>query len=280
MISDEELAHLKTWVGRTETARAVISTELVRRFRATLDDGVHEPENGEPAPLGIHWCLAPEVATASALGPDGHPPRGGFLPPVQLPRRMWAGGKLTFHDPLLVGDRVKRSSRVTAVEMKMGRSGPLCFVTVEHELRTGRAPALSERQDIVYRGGGGLAAPPQVATPVTGTRREPFPTDPTLLFRYSAITFNGHRIHYDRDYARDEEGYPDLVVHGPLQATKLLRLSAAMLEHPPKRFGFRGLSPLIVGQAAWLNAVGDSGGLALWVEDGQGQPTMAATAQG
>ena len=280
MLSDDELAHLKTWVGRTDRARAVVSPELVRRFRATLDENADEPEPASPAPLGIHWCLAPEVAAASALGSDGHPARGGFLPPVPLPRRMWAGGKLTFHDSLLVGDRVRRVSRVTAVEAKTGRSGPLCFVTVELLIRPPRGPAITERHDIVYRGPGVAAPAPLAAKAAVGGRREPFVTDSVLLFRYSAITFNGHRIHYDRDYARDTEGYPDLVVHGPLQATRLLGMAADMLGKPPTQFSFRGLSPLIVGRDAWLNGVGDANGLALWVEDADGQPTMASTARG
>lgn len=279
-MNDQDLARWKTWIGRTDKARAVVSPELVRRFHATFDDPIDEPQPDELAPLGIHWCMAPPIERASMLGPDGHPARGQFLPPVDLPRRMWAGGKLTIHDAIRVGDRIRRISTIAGVEAKTGRSGPLCFVTLEHEIHTRRGLALQERQDIVYRAAsGGLAEAPE-ATAVTGARREAFPTGTTLLFRYSALTFNGHRIHYDRDYARDEEGYPDLVVHGPLQATRLMRLASTMLDRPLKRFSFRGLAPLIVGRNAWVNGIGDDRGLALWIEDGEGRQTMAATAQG
>lgn len=280
MIDDTELQRLKGWIGRTETARDVVAPELVRRFRATLDEPAGEPEAGEPAPLALFWCLAPAVAPASALGPDGHPARGGFLPPVALPRRMWAGGEVETLAALRVGDAVERVSTIAAVEAKSGRTGQLCFVTVEHQYRTGRGVAVRERQDIVYREATSGAAPPSPspADAPAIVRQAAFPTDTTLLFRYSALTFNGHRIHYDRDYARAEEGYPDLVVHGPLQATALMRLAAEMLGRPPARFGFRGLSPLFVGREATLNAAEGASGLELWVADADGRRTMAATA--
>jgi 3-methylfumaryl-CoA hydratase len=275
MMDDAAIAYLKDWIGRTERAEETLTGELVRRFRATLDDDPGQPETGEPAPLASHWCLAPPVAPASALGPDGHPARGGFLPPVPLPRRMWAGGGLAFHDRLRVGDGVARTSRIADVTVKSGRTGQLCFVTVEHLLSTARGLALSERHDIVYRGEGAAAFPPPDAP--AAEWREALPADPTLLFRYSALTFNGHRIHYDRRYAQEVEGYADLVVHGPLQATLLLRLAAKALGAPPKRFEFRGLSPLTVGQPAFVNARRTDDGLELWV-DHEGRRTMAATA--
>jgi 3-methylfumaryl-CoA hydratase len=255
-----------------------VAGELVRRFRATFDEDPEGAPRGTPAPLCIHWCLAPPVARRSALGVDGHPARGGFLPPVALPRRMWAGGALEFHDRLLVGDKCERVSRITGVEAKNGRTGALCFVTVEHQLSTERGPAIVERHDIVYRGES-AAARGQPAPAVEGARREDFPTDATLLFRYSALTFNGHRIHYDPDYAKDQEGYPGLVVHGPLQATRLVRLAADMLGRPPARFAFRGVSPLILGRGAVVCGVEGAEGLELWMEDGQGARTMTATAR-
>ena len=209
-----DIDHLKTWIGRTEEATDTLTVRLADAFAATLDRADTYAE-GDEAPLCLHWCLAPPTVPESATGPDGHPARGGFLPPVPLPRRMWAGGKLTFHAPLQVGDTVARRSRIDDVALKTGRSGTLCFVTVMHEIVSPRGTAIEERQDIAYREitpTGPLAAPsepgpePDVA--------EHFEASPLLLFRYSALTFNGHRIHYDRTYAVEEELYPGLVVHG------------------------------------------------------------------
>ena len=283
MIGEAELAHLRGWIGRSERGEDVVASELVRRFRATFDEAPGAPETGEPAPLGIHWCLSPAVAPASALGPDGHPARGGFLPPIPLPRRMWAGGALMLVDPLRVGDAVARISRIADVQAKSGKSGLLCFVTVEHTYETARGPAIVERQDIVYREADtGRAHAPTPAPPPTppepGARREAFPTDPVLLFRYSALTFNGHRIHYDPDYARHEEGYAGLVVHGPLQATALLRFAAETMGQAPARFSFRGLSPLIAGRPAFVNAAGE-GDSRLWIDDGEGRRSMTGEAE-
>ena len=283
MIGEAELAHLRGWIGRSERTEDLVSSELVRRFRATFDEAPGAPEVGQPAPLGVHWCLSPAVAPAGALGPDGHPARGGFLPPIPLPRRMWAGGALTLIDPLRVGDAVARTSRIADVQAKSGKSGLLCFVTVEHAYETARGPAIVERQDIVYREaetGGHVHAPPPPPPPAPvgpGARREAFSTDPVLLFRYSALTFNGHRIHYDPDYARHEEGYPGLVVHGPLQATLMLRFAAEAMGQAPARFGFRGLSPLIAGRPAFVNAVGE-GDLRLWIDDSDGRRSMSGEA--
>ena len=156
----------------------------------------------------------------SELGPDGHPARGGFLPPVPLPRRMWAGGELEFFDTLRVGDEVTRTSRIAEVTMKTGSTGVLCFVSVDHLVTTPRGTAIRERQDIVYRDVSTAAAAPAkpAAPPPTAQHRESHMADPVLLFRYSALTFNGHRIHYDRDYVTKVEGYPGLIFHGPMQA--------------------------------------------------------------
>ena len=284
MIDEAELARLRGWIGRSDHAEDVISVELVRRFRATFGEAPGAPQEGEPAPLGIHWCLSPAVAPAGTLGPDGHPARGGFLPPIPLPRRMWAGGEVRLADPLRVGDRVVRVSRIADVQAKAGKSGLLCFVTVEHAYETFRGLAVAERQDIVYREADTGGAPAPASTPplpalAPGESREAFPTDPVLLFRYSALTFNSHRIHYDADYATAQEGYAGLVVHGPLQATALLRFAAQGLGRPPARFAFRGLSPLILGRAASVNAdAAPEGGLRLWVDDGEGRRTMSADA--
>lgn len=238
-----DLAHLRTWIGREERASEILMPGLVRRFAATFDRD-WPVEEGAEAPLLIHFCLAQPAAPTSALGPDGHPERGGFLPPVPLPRRMWAGGAFEFTGVIRVGETVERRSRIENVEMKEGRTGPLCFVTVAHEISSGGRRALTERQDIVYREAAradrATAAPPPAET---GNRCRPIVTSAALLFRYSALTFNGHRIHYDRAWA-EQEGYPGLVVHGPLQATLLVQAAADLGGRTPERFSFRSRSAL------------------------------------
>jgi 3-methylfumaryl-CoA hydratase len=279
-----EIAPLRDWIGREERSADTVTVELVRRLRATLDQEPGTPQPGEAAPAAVHWCLAPLVAPMAALGPDGHPVRGGFLPPVPLPRRMWAGGELAFSDRLRVGDAVERRSRIADIRAKEGRTGTLCFVTVEHEVSTGRGLALAERQDIVFRGAAadGAAAPDRAAPPPADTPRPEWRrvmrSDPVLLFRYSALTFNSHRIHYDRRYCLEEEGYAGLVVHGPLQATLLVEFAAGVRGALPARFGFRAVRPLIEGGEFSLNAARREAGLALWIADHDGATTMAAEA--
>lgn len=281
-----DINHLRQWIGRSDQASERLTPELVARFNATFDrqSGLAE---GDAAPLLIHFCLCQPVVPTSELGPDGHPARGGFLPPVRLPRRMWAGGAFTFHDPLRIGDRVTRVSTIRNVEQKEGRSGALCFVTVEHEITAEGRKILSERQDIVYRD---APAPAKLAAaPVRPTRRpEPVPpgtwsrriaaTAP-LLFRYSALTFNGHRIHYDAPYVTGVEGYPGLIVHGPMQATQLCQYAADLRGHSPARFSFRGLSPLFDGADYTLNAVSEGADLRLWSARIGGPVAMEAKAQ-
>jgi 3-methylfumaryl-CoA hydratase len=216
------------------------------------------------------------VAPARALGADGHPERGGFLPPVPLPRRMWAGGRLTFQRPLTLGVTAERQSRIEAVKVKQGRSGRLVFVTVRHVIADQDGPCVEEEQDIVFRDEADRSAPAQpVAAPTAATWRRVIRPDPVLLFRYSALTFNGHRIHYDQPYVTQIEGYPGLIVHGPLIATLLLDL--VRREAPGRalaRFSFRAVSPLfeiapftVNGQpaaaSARLWAANDAGGLAM-----------------
>ena len=232
------------FVGRTETRHDVLDDRLVQGLAATL--GVPVPE-GDVPPLW-HWMLFQDWKQPEGLGPDGHPRRGGFLPPVHdLPRRMWAGGRLDFHYGLRSGDAVTRFSTILSVEEKSGGSGRLVFVTVRHEIVGPRGPVLTEEQDIVYRGAEGAAVRPAAPAPdwpdaVTAER----PTDAVLLFRYSALTGNGHRIHYDHPYVTQVEGYPGLVVHGPLQATWLAAHALAMAPGASlARFVFRGKRPAI-----------------------------------
>lgn len=281
--SDEmplDLAHLREWIGRSETAQDVITPRLEASLRAALDRPCGPLAEGEAATAGVHWCLSPPIAPTAALGDDGHPRRGGFLPPVPLPRRMWAGGELAFLDPLRIGDVVTLSSRIEDVAVKQGRSGALCFVAVRHHWSTARGPALEERQDIVYREIGSEApakATDQVVQPEALWHRR-WACDPVLLFRYSALTFNGHRIHYDRRYATEVEGYPDLVVHGPLQATTLIALATEARGSVPRRFAFRGVAPLFAANPFTAKASREGDGLRLWVCDESGRATMQAQA--
>lgn len=275
-----DIDELRKAIGRESTASDTVTPQLCLAFNATLDKAADPPQAGERAPLAIHWCLAQPAVPMRAIGTDGHPQRGGFLPPVPLPRRMWAGGRLEFLAPILVGDEVTRLSRIEDVTLKEGRTGPLCFVTVSHAVSTPRGPAIRERQDIVYRPAETPAAPAPKPAPAAAAKAEWSRTlfaDPVLLFRYSALTFNGHRIHYDRAYATGEEGYAGLVVHGPLQATLLLAL-ASELRGMPRSFDFRGVSPLFDGAAFTVNAAPAEAGLDLWVADASGRPTMTASA--
>jgi 3-methylfumaryl-CoA hydratase len=277
-----DLDHLRQWIGRTTEASDIVTAQLVKGLRATLFQEIGEPKTGDAAPFTTHWCLAQPVFPMSQLSQDGHPSRGGFLPPVPLPRRMWAGGELQFLDTLRVGDEPKRSSRISDVTMKTGSTGTLCFVSVEHEVTTSRGTAIRERQDIVYRE---MSSTPQAASakpaapPPAAQHRETHMADPVLLFRYSALTFNGHRIHYDRDYVTKVEGYPGLIFHGPLQATFIVELAAKLHDgKPPKKFSYRGLQPLFEGSEFSINANQTDNGMELWTANSAGQPTMKGTA--
>ncbi|MGO4833442.1 MaoC family dehydratase N-terminal domain-containing protein [Rhizobiaceae sp. 2RAB30] len=273
-MSGIDVEKLRTWIGRTETAEDTITPRLVREFRATL--GSNALERTDIAPPAIHWCLAPTALPPEKLGRDGHPEKGGFLPPVPLPRRMWAGGRIAFHRPLVESDAVTRTSRITDIAAKSGRSGDLVFVTVEHEFATERGLAVREEQDIVYREDRAAGSAPAPVAEAAGAHHVKVEATTTLLFRYSALTFNGHRIHYDVDYARDVESYAGLVVHGPLQATLMLHLAAKLNGGDcPARFSYRGMSPLFAG--APFSVIADGTGLSFWTASGSGHVTMRAS---
>jgi 3-methylfumaryl-CoA hydratase len=274
---------LRSWIGRTTSAGDVITRRLAQELRVTLDRDGPPFRDGDVCPLAIHWCLAPPMVPQSRLGPDGHPARGDFLPPVPLPRRMWAAGRLEFNDALRVGDAVERHSKIADVNIKEGRSGRLCFVTVDHEVSTARGLALKERHDIVYRDApSGNAAKPNAPARDESRKAQWSETkgaDAVMLFRYSALTFNGHRIHYDRQYVTEVEGYPGLIVHGPLQATLLVEFAASIRSVGPRVFSFRALNPLFDGQEFTLNAAESEGGLDLWIAGPDGRTTMAGKAE-
>jgi 3-methylfumaryl-CoA hydratase len=277
-----DLDHLRQWVGRSSEASDIVTAQVVKCLRATLFQEIGEPTSGDIAPFTVHWCLAQLVFPMSMLGPDGHPTRGGFLPPVPLPRRMWAGGELEFLDPLRVGDEATRTSRIADVTVKTGSTGTLCFVSVEHHVTTPRGTAIRERQDIVYREMGGpqpAAAPKAAPSPRLAQHSETHMADPVLLFRYSALTFNGHRIHYDRDYVTKVEGYPGLIFHGPLQAAFIVELAAKLRDgKPPKKLSYRGVQPLFEGSEFSVNANDNAASIELWTANFDGQPTMKGTA--
>lgn len=276
-MTELEIEHLRGWIGREEVSDDVLSEDLAKKYHATLEMPGDPPGLGEVAPRLIHFCLAQPAVRTSALGPDGHPRRGGFLPPVALPRRMWAGGRLTFLGDLRVGDPIQRRSRIVDVALKQGRTGPLCFVAVEHQIWVDEQIKLTEIQDIVYRGLDASRGNAPLAAE-RGEHERSVEGSAPVLFRYSALTFNGHRIHYDRRYVTEVEGYPGLVVHGPLQATWLFNYASELKGAPPSRFVFRGLSPLFDGEAVLLNARADGEGLKLWTAREGGPVAMAAEA--
>ncbi|HEV7634614.1 MAG TPA: MaoC family dehydratase N-terminal domain-containing protein [Bradyrhizobium sp.] len=280
MSDKPDLDHLRQWIGRSTEASDTVTAQLVKGLRATLFMEIGEPKPGDAAPFTAHWCLAQPVYPMSELGPDGHPSRGGFLPPVPLPRRMWAGGELEFIDALRVGDQATRTSRIADVTMKIGSTGALCFVAVEHLVTTPRGLAIRERQDIVYRDmSSAPAAARPAAPPPSAQHRESHMADAVLLFRYSALTFNGHRIHYDRDYVTRVEGYPGLIFHGPMQAAFLVEFAAKLHGgKAPGKFSYRGVQPLFEGSEFSVNANDTGGGMELWTANSAGQPTMKGTA--
>lgn len=276
-----DIDHLRQWIGRSTEATDIVTAQLVRGLRATLFQEVGEPQPGDAAPFTVHWCLAQPVFPMSMLGPDGHPTRGGFLPPVPLPRRMWAGGEIEFLQPLQVGDESTRTSRIADVQIKTGSTGTLCFVSVEHSISSPRGTAIRERQDIVYREmtSSAPASAKSPPPPPKAQHRETHVSDPVLLFRYSALTFNGHRIHYDRDYVTKVEGYPGLIFHGPLQAAFIIELAAKLRGgKAPKKFTYRGVQPLFEGTEFSINANETDAGMELWTANAEGQPTMKGTA--
>jgi 3-methylfumaryl-CoA hydratase len=279
---------LRDWVGRSERRNDVITAAPLAGWAATLDRiDDPAPRPGSPLPPLAHWLYFLPQAAQREIGIDGHAKRGGFLPPVPLPRRMWAGGRLVFHHALNVGDEVLRTSTITRVDAKEGRSGALVFVTVHHEISNAKGVAIGEEHDIVYRdhprdhppSDSMPPAPPPAPTDEDFSRW--VTPDPVLLFRYSALTFNGHRIHYDRSYVTDVEGYPGLIVHGPLIATLLVDLVRRELPAARIRsFEFKAASPLFDTHAfAVCGKRETDGSVALWARNHEGRLAMQARAE-
>ncbi|MEM7799532.1 MAG: acyl-CoA dehydrogenase [Chloroflexota bacterium] len=261
------------WVGKTQTAEALLSTETANLMQVTLN---REPslKAGDELPPAWHWLYFHEPVRADGLGTDGHPRLGGFMPPVRFgsapPRRMWAGGNLQFINPISLGERATKRSTIQSITSKEGRSGKLVFVIVAHDIAVDGQICLKEEQTVVYREPVKATGQAHAAAKVErGEFSAEYIPDAVLLFRYSALTFNGHRIHYDVDYCRNHEGYPDLVVHGPLTATLLLDLFDR--QFPDKRisaFRYRGHTPLFVSQPLAVNGTTNGNALATNHEDG------------
>jgi 3-methylfumaryl-CoA hydratase len=274
---------LENWVGRKESVREEIAPDRVAALAAALDVET-DVGAGRALPPGWHWLFFNRFVARKALGSDGHPKRGGFLPPISLPRRMWAGGRLTYGKMLTIGAEAVRESTIRKVEAKSGRAGQLVFVTVAHAISCNGELRVSEEQDIVYRevAAPGAPAPAPTPAPRGATWSEEVRPDTVLLFRYSALTSNGHRIHYDQQYAKAEENYPDLVVHGPLTATLLQGFAASRAQRPLRSFEFRGVAPLFVDASFNLEgraAEGDPDALDVWASSPTGGLAMKATAR-
>ena len=262
---------LSTWIGRTREEADIISLDRAEAMRATVAETLPPLRAGDPLPPLWHWLYFWEVAPLTGLGYDGHPAKGDFLPPVPLPRRMWAGSRLRFRAPLPIGARALNRSRIEKIEEKEGRSGKLAFVTVSHRIEAGGRLCIEEEHDIVYRAPPAAGETPRAGqpAPATAERRRLVEPSPVLLFRYSALTFNGHRIHYDRRFCQESEGYPGLVVHGPLLATLMVGL-ASESGRRIARFSFRALAPVFDIAPFTVNAAGDS----VWIADADGRLCM------
>ena len=279
-----DINYLRTWVGKSEIATDILHGGQLASLAATLDRDELSPQPGDLVPPAGHWVYFTPRPKASEIGPDGHAKRGGFLPPVDLPRRMWAGGRMRWPGALRVGDSITRTSTIAEVNHKSGKSGDLVFVLVKHAIAGPDGVCVEEEHDIVYRGASDpdVLPPPAKAAPTDADWSRTIEPNPVLLFRYSALTFNGHRIHYDLAYVTEEEGYPGLIVHGPLIATLLMDLCRR--ERPERqlvRFDYRAMSPLFHIAPFTVNGrLADDGNTAqLWAADADGGLAMQAEAE-
>lgn len=269
MMPPIDLQDLQSYIGAEDVRSDTVRADALAQFRGTLETHL-VGEDISAIPPGFHWTMYPPLTPTRELREDGHPASLGLLPELPFSSRMWAGGEVTFSGALNVGDKLDRRSRVASIDLKSGSSGPLLFVKLDHEIIRQDEVVIEETQTIVYREPPTSQKAPEQAAEAASDGN--FAADSRLLFRYSALTFNTHRIHYDERYARDVEGYPGLVVHGPLQATLLLNAIAKRLGHPEFRFSYRGVAPLFAGQGAELFVDGQGAE----VRRGSGDTTMKA----
>ncbi len=261
----------KDWIGRSVTRHDVVTERVAEQFRATLSPHLFNAS----CPPGLHWCLAIPAHPPENLGPDGAEKKGLFLPPIDLPKRMWAGGSVETFSSFRRGDEVERVSRIADIKWRDGASGRLCIVSVVHELSARGSLVVRERHDLLFRDGGIARQSPEAQQMPPGELQWKVEASPLLLFRFSALTFNGHRIHYDLPYARDVEGYDGLLVHGPLQATLMLNQLSVVQGSVPRKFDYRCVAPLTAGQT--FSVMCDNGGGR--IVSAAGVTTLEATAQ-
>ncbi len=276
-----DIQHLQTWIGKKETLQDDIPLFPAKALAAALDNE-NLPEKGDTLPDFWEWLYFLPTAAASATGADGHPSKGGFLPPVPLPRRMWAAGKVNKNRPIIIGETAERVSTIKSVELKEGSTGTLVFVNVDHDIYQQGTICIRQEQNIVYREQPAPNAPlPPIKTPPENPDWEKTITpDPVMLFRYSALTFNGHRIHYDRTYATEEEFYPALVVHGPLLVTLLLDLKRhAAPDLEIANFKFRAVRPTFDTAPFQVAGKRVDNQLLLWSSDKEGALCMKIDAE-
>ena len=282
MSTKVDIDHLRKWVGKIDNVTDYVTPIVEQRYRATLNMDIGNPKDGDPVTSGLHWMLGWNLVKNDELGVDSHPALGEFLPPVPLPRRMWAGSEIKVLKPIRVGDKVIKQSTVADIQVKEGRTGLLCFVTAEYNFLVNDEVTINEKHNIVYRdiskSGGGSGYSKDI--PEKADLSEKIFMHPTILFRYSAIGFVGHRIHYDHPYTVNEENYPGLIVHGPLQATYLLRAAEKLMGKPVKSFTHKVMAP-VFADSEYMVGVDkmDDGSVSCWGATKEFGVTMRAEAK-
>ena len=282
MSTKVDIDHLRKWIGKIDNVTDYVTPIVEQRYRATLNMDIGNPKDGEPVTSGLHWMLGWNLVKNDELGVDSHPALGEFLPPVPLPRRMWAGSEIKVLKPIRVGDKVVKQSTVADIQVKEGRTGLLCFVTAEYNFLVNDEVTINEKHNIVYRdiskSGGGSGYSKDI--PEKADLSEKIFMHPTILFRYSAIGFVGHRIHYDHPYTVNEENYPGLIVHGPLQATYLLRAAEKLMGKPVKSFTHKVMAPVFAGSEYMVGVDKmDDGSVSCWGATKEFGVTMRAEAK-
>ena len=282
MSTKVDIDHLRKWIGKIDNVTDYVTPIVEQRYRATLNMDIGNPKDGDPVTSGLHWMLGWNLVKNDELGVDSHPALGEFLPPVPLPRRMWAGSEIKVLKPIRVGDKVIKQSTVADIQVKEGRTGLLCFVTAEYNFLVNDEVTINEKHNIVYRdiskSGGGSGYSKDI--PEKADLSEKIFMHPTILFRYSAIGFVGHRIHYDHPYTVNEENYPGLIVHGPLQATYLLRAAEKLMGKPVKSFTHKVMAP-VFADSEYMVGVDkmDDGSASCWGATKEFDVTMRAEAK-